>query len=73
MQINNATELGALIRKRRKSHDLTIEELSMLIPCSPRLLSEQERGKRGVSIGITLQVLAMLGLVTDIKGREELR
>lgn len=44
----------------------------MLIPCSPRLLSELECGKRGVSIGITLQVLAMLGLVTDIKGREEL-
>ena len=73
MQINNATELGDLIRKRRKSQELTIEELSMLVPCSPRLLSELERGKRGVSIGITLQVLAMLGLVTDIKGREELR
>lgn len=35
MQINNATELGALIRKRRKSHELTIEDLLNAHPVQP--------------------------------------
>ena len=60
------------IRQRRKKQGLTIAELSMLVPCSPRLLSELERGKRGVSISVAFQLLSMLGLVVDIKGREEI-
>ena len=71
MHITSETELGHIIRQRRKNQGLTIAELSMLIPCSPRLLSELERGKRGVSISMALQLLTMLGLVVDIKGKEE--
>ena len=71
MQITNETELGNIIRQRRKKQGLTIAELSMLIPCSPRLLSEMERGKRGVSISMALQMLTSLGLEVHIKGREE--
>lgn len=71
MIIASDTELGNIIRLRRKKQGLTIAELSMMIPCSPRLLSELERGKRGVSIGMAFQLLTMLGLVVDIKGREE--
>ena len=72
MHISSDTELGSLIRQRRKKQGLTFAELSMLVPCSPRLLSELERGKRGVSISMAFQLLSMLGLVVDIKGREEI-
>ncbi|MBR6575891.1 MAG: helix-turn-helix domain-containing protein [Akkermansia sp.] len=71
MQIASDAELGNIIRQRRKQQGLTIANLSMLVPCSPRLLSELERGKRGVSIGMAFQLLSLLGLVVDIKGREE--
>lgn len=66
-------ELGAMIRERRKKQGLTIAELSMIVPCSPRLLSELERGKRGVGVGVILQLLSLLGLRVDIRGREEIR
>ena len=72
MYITTESELGVIIRERRKKQGLTIAELSMMVPCSPRLLSELERGKRGVSVGIILQLLALLGLTLDIKGREEI-
>ena len=66
-------ELGAMIRERRKKQGLTIAELSMMVPCSPRLLSELERGKRGVGVGVILQLMSLLGLRVDIRGREEIR
>ena len=72
MNITTEVELGAIIRERRKKQGLTIVDLSMMVPCSPRLLSELERGKRGVSVGIILQLLALLGLSVDIRGREEM-
>lgn len=71
MNIVTESELGVIIRERRKKQGLTIAELSMMVPCSPRLLGELERGKRGVSVGVILQLLALLGLTVDIKGREE--
>ena len=71
MNVVTESELGVIIRERRKKQGLTIAELSMMVPCSPRLLGELERGKRGVSVGVILQLLALLGLTVDIKGREE--
>ena len=71
MIITTEKELGVMIRERRKKQGLTIAELSMLVPCSPRLLSELERGSRGVSVSIILQLLALLGLNVNIYGREE--
>ena len=71
MNITTESELGVIIRERRRKQGLTIAELSMMVPCSPRLLSELERGKRGVSVAIILQLLSLLGLTVDIRGREE--
>ena len=73
MNVTTEAELGAMIRERRKKQGLTIAELSMMVPCSPRLLSELERGKRGVGAGVILQLLSLLGLRVDIRGREEIR
>lgn len=71
MNITSEAELGFIIRERRKKQGLTIAELSMMVPCSPRLLSELERGERGVGVGMILRLLALLGLRVDIRGREE--
>ena len=73
MNVTTEAELGAMIRERRKKQGLTIAELSMMVPCSPRLLSELERGKRGGGVGVILQLLSLLGLRVDIRGREEIR
>ncbi|MCI7003798.1 MAG: helix-turn-helix domain-containing protein [Akkermansia muciniphila] len=66
MIVRTAEELGALIRRRRKNQGLTIEDLASVVPCSPRLLSELERGKRGVSITMLLQLMALIGLELDL-------
>lgn len=71
MIVQTAEELGALIRRRRKNQGLTIEDLASVVPCSPRLLSELERGKRGVSITMLMQLMALIGLELDLYGREE--
>lgn len=71
MNITTELELGVIIRERRRKQGLTIAELSMMVPCSPRLLGELERGKRGVSVAIILRLLSLLGLTVDIRGREE--
>lgn len=69
--VTTARELGILLRQRRKWAGLTIEELAATLPCSPRLLGELERGKRGASIQLVLRLMELLGLNLTIAGREE--
>ena len=71
MNIQTDKELGAYLRQRRKSMNLTIEDMASVIPCSPRPLGELERGQRGVSISMLLKMLALLGLQLNIRGKEE--
>lgn len=69
--VQNEQEFGLLLRARRKEQGLTLAELASVVPCSPRLLSELERGQRGVSIALTFRLLALLGLELHLHGREE--
>lgn len=71
MLVQNEQELGRVVRARRKEQGLTLTELASVVPCSPRLLSELERGQRGVSIALILKLLALLGLELHLSGREE--
>lgn len=73
MIVQNEQELGRMVRARRKEQGLTLAELASVVPCSPRLLSELERGQRGVSIALTFRLLALLGLELHLRGREEER
>lgn len=70
MNIEHLRDLGSLIRARRKQARMSIETLAALVPCSPRLLSEMERGTRNVSIGVVLAVCAMLGIELKASTRE---
>lgn len=69
--IQNEQEFGRALRARRKEQGLTLEELASVVPCSTRLLSELERGRRGVSISLTFRLLALLGLELHLRGREQ--
>lgn len=71
IDVNNEAELGRAIRARRKKVGMTIAELASVVPCSPRLLSELERGRRGVSVAVTFRLMQMLGMVMNVRGSEE--
>ncbi len=60
--IKTPEELGAAIRARRKELGLTIAEVADMAGCSPRFISEVERGKGSASIGLILQLGRELGL-----------
>lgn len=70
MLISTEQQLGALVRERRKQQGLTMEDLAAVAQCSPRLLSELERGKRGVSISMVLYILSLLGFEFHLLPRE---
>lgn len=62
MKIQTLSDLGTIIRQRRKSTGLSIETLAVMLECSPRLLGELERGHRNVSFSIVLKVCTWLGI-----------
>ena len=62
MKIDHITDLGRLIRERRKASRLTLETLAAMLSCSPRLLGEVERGKRNVSFSTLLNICSLLGI-----------
>lgn len=62
MKLTTSTELGAMVRSRRKALQLSQVEAAALCNVSPRLLSELERGRDTVGVGLVLQVLATLGV-----------
>lgn len=71
MKINHIKDIGAVIRKRRKSVHMSIAELSAMIPCSPRLLGEVERGTRKVSFDMAITICSLLGIELYAREREE--
>ncbi|MCI8441339.1 MAG: helix-turn-helix transcriptional regulator [Provencibacterium sp.] len=57
--------LGTAIRKTRKSHDLTQEELSELVGLSPRWIQKIESGQSNPNWFNLLQMMAILELDAD--------
>lgn len=62
MNIHSAKELGALVRSRRKQRGLTQSELATLVEVSPLWISQLERGKSTVQLGLVLRTMKELGL-----------
>ena len=69
MRVENADELGRLVRKRRRELRLTQAELAAFCGTSVRFLSELERGRATAGIGLVLHVLASLSLDVDVSPR----
>ena len=70
--LRTASELGALVRARRKALGTTQVELAALADVGPRFVVELERGKATLELGKVLRVLDRLGLQLFARGREEL-
>lgn len=68
-RIDNAVELGALIRERRKELRMSQEEVALVSRVTLRIMSELERGKPGAQYATILRVLAALGLDLYVKSR----
>lgn len=56
------SDLGTLIRARRRQLHLTQVECAALVGVAPRFLGELEHGKATAQLGLTLRVAARLGL-----------
>lgn len=65
--IQNVRELGALIRRTRRSQGMRLQDLAGACGTSIRFLSEVERGKATAQIGRVLHVLRMLGLRVEVE------
>ncbi|MGB0740099.1 MAG: helix-turn-helix domain-containing protein [Planctomycetaceae bacterium] len=71
-KITDAVQLGQLLRQRRKEAGLTLRDAAGMVGVGVRFLSELERGKPTVQIGLALQVLQMFGLELHISVRGQL-
>jgi len=62
MEIQNAGNLGSLIRKKRKEDGLTLHDAAAICGVSHVFLSALENGKDSVQLNKVLQVTACLGI-----------
>ena len=70
-KISDSTQLGRLVRERRKQASLTLKDAAGMAGVGVRFLSELERGKPTVQIGLAIKVLLLFGLELHIHPRGE--
>lgn len=68
MTITSAQDIGKLIRQKRKTDGLTLEETAAICGVSYAFLSALENGKETVRLNKVLQVINSLGL--ELEGRD---
>lgn len=67
--ITSVIDLGRHIRARRKKLGYTQEEVAEFNQCSPRFVSELERGKAGANLRQVLEVANSLGIDMLLRDR----
>lgn len=72
-KVTNPAEIGQLIRKRRKESGLTLKDAAGMAGVGVRFLSELERGKTTLQIGLVIEVLQLFGLELHVHLRGESR
>ena len=60
--VDSPEELGRRIRAARKAQGLTQVDLAEIAGVGPRFLSELERGKDTVRLGLGLKIARLVGL-----------
>jgi HTH-type transcriptional regulator / antitoxin HipB len=73
IHISNPVELGKLVRDRRKQAGMTLKDAAAMAGVGVRFLSELERGKSTLQIGLAIKVLALFGLELYVHARGEAR
>jgi plasmid maintenance system antidote protein VapI len=71
MQAPSLSELGRIIREKRRASALRIDDAAALCGVSVDLLSRLENGKSGVSTDRVLRVLDGLGLAMLVVDKEK--
>lgn len=67
MRIDSIGDLGLFVRDERRRQGLSQEELAIRSGTSRRWLSDLEGGKVTVEAGLTLKVIAALGLILEVR------
>ena len=70
-KISDVKELGILVRQRRKKAGLTLKDAAGMAGVGIRFLSELERGKPTLQIGMAIQVIQLFGLELHVRLRGE--
>ena len=70
-KVSNAKELGALVRQRLKQAGLTLKDAAGIAGVGIRFLSELERGKPTLQLGLAIEVLQLFGLELHVRARGE--
>jgi y4mF family transcriptional regulator len=70
-KITSAKEIGSLVRQRRKQAGLTLTVAAGMAGVGVRFLSELERGKPTLQIGLVIEVLQLFGLELHVHPRGE--
>jgi len=65
MRIHRPEDVGALVRDRRRTLQLSQTDLARRLKVSQRYISHLERGKGTLQLGLVLRVLRELGLTLD--------
>lgn len=61
-RIDTPKDLGEVIRSRRKALGYTQHDIAEFNQCSPRFISELERGVAGANLRQTIEVANSLGI-----------
>ena len=70
-KIDSAKEIGQIVRQRRKLAGLTLKDAAGMAGVGIRFLSELERGKPTLQIGMAIEVLKLFGLELHVYARGE--
>ncbi len=68
-RLRDATDLGEILRERRKELGVTQKQLAEICHCSPRFISELERGVAGGNIKQVIAVCREVGIDLYAKPR----
>ena len=62
MRLRTPSDIGALIRERRRALGLDQRTLALRVGVSRQWIVEAEKGKRGAPVGLVLRTLETLGV-----------
>ncbi|MBM3964190.1 MAG: helix-turn-helix transcriptional regulator [Planctomycetes bacterium] len=68
-QVTQVKDIGQLVRQRRKEAGLTLKDAAGMAGVGVRFLSELERGKSTLQLGLVIEVLQLFGLELHVKTR----
>jgi HTH-type transcriptional regulator/antitoxin HipB len=73
VKVDDAIQIGKLVRQRRKEGGMTLKDAAALAGVGVRFLSELERGKPTLQLGLAIRVLHLFGLELHVEQRGDQR